>query len=707
MATSTVILYQTSITPEKNCVVEQLSSYLAGCSSLTFNNFQYVKIEYDVTIKVNINQQYDKDFDYNYAKITNSSQAKDYYYFILGTRWISQNTIELSLSLDSLNSYWSDLHFTDKTHITRQHKDRFTKKTTNYLLRNVDRFEEGITGTKFFVNGESLRVLGADYDWYLIYKNKQDATVNTSVPIDCFCCASQQINLNLTVDNTGIQFSNYNVGDSIYVFAKDNAPFTTTIKGTSYTISASGQYKGIAFIKQANRNIAHVLEDNTSTIIVDIGNSALTDVNATLKVKVCTNFIPEPDSNSQYTYYSVLGQVEARDYTEITIGPNSAVLLSINSVNRSDTKLIKIIKMPYAPFDVNKNSAGKMNIPTGWTYSGGYLKLNNLNTEFLSYVKDSIELDELQLAYRSSDLAANKSHDIKYESKLYNSNFYSVKYAYDSFEKEVLLERFTTRTDYPGNTIKFKQSNNISSNSLFEIQPINGSYDEPTLYGRFLNVNRQQEVALYSSDYINYIRSGYNYDQKAKNRQLLTNILGTGISLAGSAAGFGVTAITGGVSAAAGVSLAQSAVSSLVSTINSAISAEDAINQKLEATKNNPASISSTEDLNLLSYYNGNRLIKYTESVSDPVKNSIYNLFRLTGYSCDDYQIPNTASRLYYNFIQCDPDIDMSYWTGSKQFIDDIKARCKAGVTVFHRVNNSYDFEQEMENFETWLITST
>ena len=121
--------------------------------------------------------------------------------------------------------------------------------------------------------------------------------------------------------------------------------------------------------------------------------------------------------------------------------------------------------MPYAPFDVNIVS-GKMTIPTGWIYSGGYLLLNDLNTEFISYVNGSLYLDELQLSYNAGDLAANKNHDIKYESKLYNSNFYSVKYAYDNFEKEILLERFNVRTDFPGNVIKFKQSNNISSNIL-------------------------------------------------------------------------------------------------------------------------------------------------------------------------------------------------------------------------------------------------
>ena len=535
----------------------------------------------------------------------------------------------------------------------------------------------------------------------MIYKNKEDVNTSTSVPIDCYLCASEEIDLNISVNNTGIQFNNYNIGDSLYAFATDNVPFTTTINGVSYAISASGQYKGIAFFRLENgTNIAHVLKDDGSVIIPNIGNTALTDVTSTVKVRVCRSFIPEVDASSLYTYYSVLGQVEARNYSTITIGQTSATLLSIDSVNRSDTKIIKIIKMPYAPFDVNIVS-GKMTIPTGWIYSGGYLLLNDLNTEFISYVDGGFDLDELQLAYNSGDLAANKNHDIKYESKLYNSNFYSVKYAYDNFEKEILLERFNVRTDFPGNAIKFKQSNNISSNSLFDIQAINGTYEEPTLYGRYLNVNRQNEVALFSSDYINYIRTGYNYDKKAKTRQITSNVIGLGISALGTIAGFAASAVTGGISTAAAIGTAQNLISGISNTIFQAISAEDAINQKLEATKQSPASVSNTEDLDLLSYYNGNRLIHYTESVSDQVKNSIYTLFRLTGYACNEYGVPNTNSRLYYNFLQCDADIEESSWTAGTDFLDDVKSRLKTGVTIFHKVNNSYDFEQTKENFET------
>lgn len=702
--TSKLTFYQCEITPEKNCVVDDITGYLSSLTPLVVDNFQYIKLDLDLYIKINSSQTNVANFNYNYVAVKNSDVSKVYYYFIIGSpKWISQNTIQLQLSLDTLNTYWTDLQFTDKTHITRQHKDRFIKKTSTNLLRKVDKFEEGITGTKFFKAGTSLRVSSADYDWYLIYKNKVDVNTNTSVPIDCFCCASENITLKLPTSENGINFDNYNVGDSISIYSKDNNSFTWTVNGSSYTISADGTYKGLLLIKRQFANVGYLLKSDGNVLVSNIGNTTLTGITSTLKGYYAAGYDPIELGQAE-NYSSAIGNLELHNYTELLIGGTSGTLSSISTVNRSDTKIIKIIKMPYAPFDVNIVS-GKMTIPTGWIYSGGYLKLEDFNTEFLSYVDGGFELDELQLAYNSGDLAANKNHDIKYESKLYNSNFYSVKYAYDNFEKEILLERFTARNDFPGNVIKFKQSNNISSNSLFDIQAVNGTYEEPTLYGRFLNVNRQNELALFSSDYINYIRTGYNYDKKAKERQLTSNIIGLGISAAGSVAGFAASAVTGGVSTAAAIGTTQSLISGISNTIFQAISAEDAINQKLEATKQSPASVSNTEDLNLLSYYNGNRLIHYTESVSDEVKNSIYTLFRLTGYACNDYGVPVTNSRLYYNFLQCDADIEESSWTAGTDFLDDVKSRLKAGVTIFHKVNGSYNFLQDKENFETWLIT--
>lgn len=709
--TSKLTFYQCEITPEKNCVVDDITGYLSSLTPLVVDNFQYIKLDLDLYIKVNSSQTNVANFNYNYVAVKNSDVSKVYYYFIIGSpKWISQNTIQLQLSLDTLNTFKNDLTWTDKTNITRQHKDRFSQGYTTtsqgkVFNRKIDSYDEGFAPAKYYDSGTSIRNSSADYDWYLVYRNKEDLNANSTVPMDCFLCASENINLNISVNNTGIQFSNYNVNDSLYVFAVDNTTFTTTINGTSYTISKSGQYKGIAFVKYSNGNYAYVLKDDSHIVLTNIGNTALTDVNATVKVRVCRSFVPELDSNSQYTYYSVLGQVEARNYSVITIGQTSATLLSIDSIDRTDTRIVKIIKMPYAPFTLEFTN-NKLNIPAGWTYSGGYLLLNDLNTEFLNIVEGNDDLSSyVSLTVVPADIGKNKTNNIKYESKLYNSSFFSLKYIYDNFEKEFLLERYTARTAFPGVLIRFKQSNNISSNSIFRFDTVNGTYKEPTLYGEYLNVNRQNEVALYNSDYLNYIRNGYNYDKKAATQQLVSGLIGTGLGIAGAAASVFLPA-AGVVGAAGAISFATSSVSSLVSTINTAISNEQAIQQKLDTAKRSAASVSNTEDLNLLSYYNGNRLIRYTEDINDNIKQGLYNLFRLTGYACNDYGIPNVNSRLYYNFLQCKADFEEADWTYGKSFLDDIKAKYEIGVTYFHKVDNSYDFQQTKENFEIWMIES-
>ena len=705
MMTSTLKFYQTPITPKLNCVVDSLTSYLESLDNLTISNYQYVKLALDITIKVNIPQSNVPKFNYNYVSIKNSDVDKTYYYFIIGTpEWISSDCVKLSLSLDTINTFKDDLVWTDKTITTRQHKDRFITRTSTSgnnitLLRSVDDYDEGISPVKYFKSKEQI-TSSLNYDFYLIYKNKANLDATTSVPLDCFLCASQNIDLNITVDYNGIQFSDYSVGDSLYVFAKDNSVFTTKINGTSYTIGGSSQYKGIAFVKRSVNNVAYLLRESDAVLTGPIGDSALTDVTATLKVRVCRGFDPGSDT-SIYNYYYILGQVEARNYVIITIGQTTATLLTINDVNRSDTSIVKIIKMPYPPFTPQVNQ-GKMSIPNGWTFSGGFLLLNDLNTEFLSYIDQDSISDLMQITTTKQNISANQPHDIKYESKLYNSSFYTLKYMYDNFEKEIYLDRFHTSIVYPGIDIRFKQSNNISSNSLFDITALNGSYDEPLVYGQYLNVNRSNEVALYSSDYINYIRTGYNYDKKAKELQFKSSLTSAGLSTVGSllSAAFG-----GGIGQAVAISAGTSVLKSITDTINNQIQAENNIQQKLDQTRLSPTSVSSTEDLNLLSYYNGNRLLKVQESIEDHIKNSLYNLFRLTGYACNDYGIPQTDTRLYYNFIQCDPRFDESQWNYSQSFLDDIKAKYNVGVTVFHRVNNAYDFSQTRENFESWLIT--
>lgn len=716
METSDLTLFQTNITPARNAKVDNLFDYLYYCTKLEINSFQYLKIARDMTIKIDMPQKNTPKFQYNYLRVIRSDDTKPYYYFIIDSHWTSANTISLQLSIDSVNTFDSDLQWTSRTNITRQHKDRF--KQGNYIVSNnsivaaraIDKFEEGISPLKTMTS--NIKITQAhDYDHYLIYRTKGDASKE---PIECLYCASKNIVMDSTASQNGLQASDYS-GQQVFIifYSRDNADFTyTNATGATFTIGANQTYKALLLSKP---NAA--IDQFIVTGVTDSGsNNREFETGVSRKIlenTAVTGYIFKGSDiyvNNRSSYSELLTIWNAYPSDVIQLGIQSQIVLnSIYDVDRTDTRIVKIIKMPYPPFDPSYNSDDEMELPSGWTLSQNYLLLSSLDTEFLCNVGKTILNQLIKIINKTT--IGSAVHDLDYESKLYNSNYYTLKFMYDNFEKEFLLERYEavdnhgTSTFTPQINIKFKQSNNLSSNSLFDFDmQVVKSYEEPTLYSKYMNVNRSQEVALYTSPYLEYIRNGYNYDKKAQ-------LLQTGQNVAGLALGTTTSVLSfmygGGVGAAAGISLASSALNNLTSTIINTISSEQSIQQKLQQASMSPASVSSTTDLNLLSYYNGNRLIRVTESCSDAVKQAIYNLFRLTGYACNDYGVPDLTSRIYYNFVQCKADFDESQWKYGQDILNDIKSRYEVGVTVYHQFNGSYDWLQEKENFESWLVSNS
>ena len=82
--TSKLTFYQCEITPEKNCVVDDITSYLNSLTSNVVDNFQYIKLDLDLYIKINSSQTNVANFNYNYVAVKNSDVSKVYYYFIIG-----------------------------------------------------------------------------------------------------------------------------------------------------------------------------------------------------------------------------------------------------------------------------------------------------------------------------------------------------------------------------------------------------------------------------------------------------------------------------------------------------------------------------------------------------------------------------------------------------------------------------------------------
>ena len=184
-------------------------------------------------------------------------------------------------------------------------------------------------------------------------------------------------------------------------------------------------------------------------------------------------------------------------------------------------------------------------------------------------------------------------------------------------------------------------------------------------------------------------------------------IINTGV--AGGIAGLAASTVTGGVSAAAGISLLTSATASIAHNIISDVNNERNMSQKLAELKAQSASVSTSDDLSLLNFYNGNKMHRFDYKPSTKVENSIYDLFYRTGYAFNSTGVPDRQSRRAFNYVQCEPifrDENNSDWT---MYVDDVKSRFKAGVTYMHRFQTEengdyiYDFNFNYENWETFI----
>ena len=126
--TSTITLYKDSkIIPSKNFLVEGIETYLAGLTKIIKNDYQYLRNDLKLFIKLNRSQDFVESIysnNYNYLKV--SQNGVNYYYFIVKKTQVSQETIGLELEMDTANTYpWNTaFSVSPRTRVIREHKDR-------------------------------------------------------------------------------------------------------------------------------------------------------------------------------------------------------------------------------------------------------------------------------------------------------------------------------------------------------------------------------------------------------------------------------------------------------------------------------------------------------------------------------------------------------------------------------------------------------
>ena len=369
-------------------------------------------------------------------------------------------------------------------------------------------------------------------------------------------------------------------------------------------------------------------------------------------------------------------------------------------LNKTDARLVRIVELPYAPFQKKVDANGKLNIPEGWTPEGALLKLTDPNIDFKNVIgSKTIQIPILDI----NDFTPQHAPlGPAYEPKLYNSAFSSFKFVYDSNVYAFAPEENPTPWVSPYDaTITFHYSTTLDNTLAFEFATnLNQNQD----YGEFLISNRSNSLPYYTNEYLNYLRYGKAIDEK----QAGFNVASTAASSTGAiatsaasvAAGIGLAAGKGSSLGIAGavIGAVAGAVVASISIARSARTSWDAMNNKIDQYTHQASNNRGTSDVSIFDVYGKNKLLYMTYEPREEFKDSLYDYFRYYGYACDEYgDIKQMYSRVYNDYFVVSPVFkDALLWN---PFKEDIEDRLKLGVRVYH-YKNGYDFELTYENWE-------
>ena len=769
---SQIRLYvESKMRAEHNFIYDDIEAYLTAKSqtSTFIDNFQYIKHALTLTIKVNLSQLnlfINPTWSIDYCSITNyqyrrpplvSSYDKKYFYFVTSKRWISQECIELTLLMDTINTFKFQEDFTcdARTLITRQHKDRFLTRQYTFddsskgLSRNIDLLSENINAPLYKISESQLNDAGrSSQNFILYYKNKDaiDPSNLTQVnPVECYLTLSSSNPDKVHADIIGgnsIQIASLPNNGTYYINANNNVSGSIlfNVNGTLREVkhTASGD-NVIAIIKTSTEATIYYLYCEQSGLDYDV--NIIDSMTISLGSAVQFEFRNADEIYGHYvsgtsTSFDYFEATSSSDDYEFTYSESSGdYVTTIDYIDRTDARNIKIINLPYSPSEYSVTSAGgtyTYTFSSEWKYdsSNRALKLANLNTKFERRVNTNVvsPFSNLFIYYNYSVNPTEMNRDITFESKLFHSDYYQAKFVYDSFSKVFLLEtmdpfgyynayRTAHSLSFPllqNFEFRFHMTRNIVSKFAYSfwlyVQTV-----KTQDYDNIVCVARNNEEVLYNSQYINYLRTGYNYDLKSKERQEAYGAAGLGLSVAGTIAGVVGSLVAGTLAqnpalgivgaVASGISGSISIANASMNYAKSVAQSEQNIQEKLAQARNQAVSVLNADDVDLLQVYSNNKAKMCIYEVSETMKNALFDMFYYTGYVENKRAIPNVNTRVNFNYLACELFI-VHEDNINDAIMEDIKAKYKDGVTFFHNSASNthfYDYDQVKENWETWL----
>lgn len=590
---------------------------------------------------------------------------------------------------------------------------------------SVDRYSEGFTPVLFKAEEKMIAEDENNVGWNLVYRNKNQmdpAAAQVVNPVECLLVPDQAVNVKYF--STDLLPQTLNI-DFFYMFSAE------INGGNEFTINADGQeickinHTATSWIwANSVDRWAYIYLDGGLIHVVSVYQQNLIVGHPYVTAEYMGAFSAIQFKGVDPTYYNsgrwsdypqVTDKKKLIDYNLGFYAPTvqepgsrfigqetTGVLESIDRIDRTDSRLIKIIKLPYAPetFDTSGNY---LLVPPSWefTAAGSLLTLKDLSKAFYreiraydyaagNYMQNPLrKLNRIPIEPDPAQVRFSPANS--YETKLLHSDYFRPKLVYDSFGMELLPEQMDPQAvTESAFRLGFAVTSTINSKFLFTVP----EYREHLLFSAedfpgVMPVSRNNEAVLFNSQYINYIRNGYNYDLKNKTRQEIAAALG----IVGNVTAAGAGIATGNPMAVlmSGAGLAQN--------ISQIVGAEQAMEQKIAQSKMQAVSVSGSDDVDLLEVYSANRAKLCMYEVSPRVKAALDDLFYFFGYATDEYGTPEMNVRWWFDYVQGEMALTPAAHI-PEEMLQDLVNRYSAGVTLFHKHGKTWDITQQKENWE-------
>ena len=767
-------LYQVDFEPSDNFYIEDIESYLRTLPSTAkreeWDNLNYLKLGMNLTIKLPLNQMKQIENTCNYAIIEQDSNT--YYYFVVDAKWIAKGTVQLILTLDTVQTFFPRLKWSDKTQIIRETQDRLVKLNTNYYLRKIDKYNEGFNPTKVQKVNETTINSAIGGKWYLVYMSNPATTQDkTGNPMFMGLLGTTSYTIYNATSGNDIRIT-FEL-DKIYFITDSNVGEDASISTNTGDVFKLGVQKG-----NATKRVIALATGGTSKYreMYYTGDTYPYSFSEG-DWKNYTNLVPDSATFhniraihvvSRTAYNEGITSIDKIDALPATV-INSGTLPAVKTTayrdfDNSNSRLSKIIELPYAPVSITKNADGTYNFD-GCSFNYGY-NIMQVNTDRLSTsVKEDTRLQDLLYITITNPTATDKPN-INLESKLYSSEFYDYAYYYDTDKQPIRLEDISTNMLNCSINIYYNTTTTMNSDKQFYFAMHNATYNEMQPYEMYLNCARSTEKMILNDSYAEYIKNGYNYDlwnQKRQEKLATINAVVGGVQAAVGIAG-GALNVAKGISSyklakydtmkkalsfeitdynddngnvvdsdvrkvyspedvynakqyarskiydnISGIgnivfSNGINAINSVVNSIMSIGSSQRNFSNAINTRANTPIGASGNVPTDLFDNYSSNKLTRYEYTMRADERTNLFNTFRLTGYSHPVQEKPVFNTRIYSNFVQCKPVFLNSLTEIYKVYLDDISLRFQAGVTVKHNYKGKYDLYDEYENYETIVM---